>query len=95
MNMHGDGRLDRVHADLDEHLPASASDTRRSPRISAQTHAAIAPSVGVKTPVDMPPISRIGVMIGITASNLKMPVGEEQQREAEQPRRVVERRIRH
>ena len=40
-----------------------------SPRNRAQTHAAIAPSVGVKTPVVMPPISNIGVMIGITASN--------------------------
>ena len=40
-----------------------------SPRNSAQTQAAIAPSVGVNTPVVMPPISNIGVMIGITASN--------------------------
>ena len=40
-----------------------------SPRKSAQTQAAIAPSVGVNTPVVMPPISSTGVMIGITASN--------------------------
>ena len=30
----------------------------------------MAPSVGVKTPVVMPPISSTGVMIGSTASNL-------------------------
>src|SRR5437867_1722469 len=40
-----------------------------SPRNSAQTQAAIAPSVGVNTPVVMPPINSTGVMIGITASN--------------------------
>ena len=39
------------------------------PSTSAQTHAAIAPSVGVNTPVVMPPIRSTGVMIGITASN--------------------------
>src|SRR5437660_2393223 len=42
-----------------------------SPRNSAQTHAAIAPSVGVNTPVVMPPISSTGVMTGITASNFQ------------------------
>src|SRR5439155_7757296 len=40
-----------------------------SPRNRAQTQAAIAPSVGVNTPVVMPPMSNIGVMIGSTASN--------------------------
>src|SRR6266567_1715918 len=43
-----------------------------SPRNSAQTHAAIAPSVGVNTPVVMPPINSTGVMIGSTASNLNL-----------------------
>src|SRR5207248_242221 len=43
-----------------------------SPSTSAHTDAAIAPSVGVKMPVDIPPISRIGVMIGITASNFQI-----------------------
>jgi len=33
----------------------------------AQTQAAIAPSVGVNTPVVMPPISNTGVMMGNTA----------------------------
>ena len=41
-----------------------------SPRNSAQIDAATAPSVGVKMPVTMPPISSTGVMIGSTASNL-------------------------
>ena len=40
------------------------------PRNSAQIDAATAPSVGVKMPVTMPPISSTGVMIGSTASNL-------------------------
>ena len=66
---HGRRRLDRVHRDLDQHPPASACGTRTRPRNSAQTHAAIAPSVGVNTPVVMPPISSTGVMIGSTASN--------------------------
>ena len=39
------------------------------PSTSAHTHAAIAPSVGVNTPVVIPPIRRTGVMIGMTASN--------------------------
>src|SRR6266404_1712027 len=43
-----------------------------SPRNSAQTQAAIAPSVGVNTPVVIPPISSTGVMIGSTASNLNL-----------------------
>src|SRR5450631_1623875 len=38
------------------------------PRNSAQTHAAMAPSVGVKMPLVMPPTSSTGVMIGRTAS---------------------------
>ena len=37
----------------------------------AHTQAAIAPSVGVKMPVVMPPISNTGVMIGNTAWKLK------------------------
>ena len=37
------------------------------PSTIAQTLAAIAPSVGVKSPVVMPPISSTGVMIGSTA----------------------------
>ena len=37
------------------------------PSTIAQTQAAIAPSVGVKMPVVMPPISSTGVMIGSTA----------------------------
>ena len=40
------------------------------PKIKAQTHAAIAPSVGVNTPVLMPPISSTGVMMGSSAWNL-------------------------
>ena len=40
-----------------------------SPSTSAHTQAAIAPSVGVNTPVVIPPIRNTGVMIGITASN--------------------------
>src|SRR6266581_2900721 len=43
-----------------------------SPRNSAQTQAAIAPSVGVNTPVVIPPINSTGVMIGSTASNLNL-----------------------
>src|SRR2546425_7858742 len=43
-----------------------------SPRNSAQTQAAIAPSVGVNTPVVIPPIKSTGVMIGSTASNLNL-----------------------
>src|SRR5262249_35046950 len=39
------------------------------PRNRAHSDAATAPSVGVKIPVVMPPISRTGVMIGSTASN--------------------------
>src|SRR5450755_1453219 len=39
------------------------------PRNSAQTQAAMAPSVGVKMPLVMPPTSRTGVIIGSTASN--------------------------
>jgi hypothetical protein len=39
------------------------------PRNSAQIDAATAPSVGVKMPVVIPPISSTGVMIGSTASN--------------------------
>ena len=42
------------------------------PRIMAHTQAAIAPSVGVKRPVVMPPISSTGVMMGSRASNLKI-----------------------
>src|SRR5207253_6845352 len=42
------------------------------PNAIAQTQAAIAPSVGVKTPVVMPPISSTGVMIGSTAWNLNI-----------------------
>ncbi len=38
------------------------------PRKRDQTQAAMAPSVAVKTPVVMPPISRTGVMMGSTAS---------------------------
>ena len=38
------------------------------PSTMAHTQAAIAPSVGVKMPVVMPPISSTGVMIGSTAS---------------------------
>ena len=38
-----------------------------TPRNSDHTQAAIAPSVAVKTPVVMPPISSTGVMIGSTA----------------------------
>src|SRR5512133_3931004 len=41
------------------------------PSTIAQMHAAIAPSVGVKMPVVMPPISSTGVMIGSTAWNWK------------------------
>ena len=37
------------------------------PRIMDHTQAAIAPSVGVKIPVTMPPISSTGVMMGSTA----------------------------
>ena len=40
------------------------------PSTMAQRQAAIAPSVGVKMPVTMPPISSTGVMIGSTAWNL-------------------------
>ena len=41
------------------------------PRKSAHTQAAMAPSVAVKTPAVMPPISSTGVMIGSTALNRK------------------------
>ena len=41
----------------------------RNPKMSAHTHAAMAPSVGVNTPVVMPPISNTGVMMGNTAWN--------------------------
>src|SRR4029434_10323162 len=43
---------------------------QKRPRNSAQIDAATAPSVGVKMPVVMPPISSTGVMMGSTASNL-------------------------
>ena len=43
-----------------------------SPRTIAHTQAAIAPSVGVKMPVVMPPISSTGVMMGSTAWNRKI-----------------------
>ena len=43
-----------------------------NPRIRAQTQAAMAPSVGVNRPVVMPPISSTGVMMGSSASNLKI-----------------------
>ena len=42
------------------------------PSTMAQRQAAMAPSVGVKRPVVMPPISSTGVMIGSSASNLKI-----------------------
>src|SRR5258705_9457074 len=42
---------------------------QKRPRNSAQIDAATAPSVGVKMPVVIPPISSTGVMIGSTASN--------------------------
>ena len=42
-----------------------------TPNASAQTQAAIAPSVAVKTPVVIPPISNTGVSIGSTASKRK------------------------
>ena len=44
---------------------------QKMPRKSDHTHAAIAPSVAVKTPAVMPPISSTGVMIGSTALNRK------------------------
>ena len=40
---------------------------QKKPRTKAQTQAAMAPSVGVKTPVTMPPIKSTGVMMGSTA----------------------------
>jgi hypothetical protein len=43
---------------------------QKKPSTMAHTQAAMAPSVGVKTPVVMPPISRTGVMMGSTAWNL-------------------------
>ena len=42
------------------------------PKNSAQIHAAIAPSVGVNKPTVMPPISKIGVSMGMTATNLNL-----------------------
>src|SRR5665647_217497 len=45
---------------------------QNNPSTMHQTQAATAPSVGVKTPVVMPPINSTGVMIGSTAWNLKM-----------------------
>ena len=45
---------------------------QKMPRKSAQTHAAIAPSVAVKMPAVMPPISSTGVMIGSTALKRNM-----------------------
>src|SRR5688572_6315895 len=42
------------------------------PRNSAQIDAATAASVGVKMPLAMPPMSSTGVMMGSTASNLKI-----------------------
>ena len=44
------------------------------PRTMAHTQAAMAPSVGVKMPVVMPPISSTGVMMGSTAWKLEDPV---------------------
>ena len=40
---------------------------QKNPRMMAQTQAAMAPSVGVNTPVVMPPMSSTGVMMGSTA----------------------------
>ncbi|MCY1371319.1 hypothetical protein D9M69_584560 [compost metagenome] len=44
---------------------------QKKPSTIAHTQAAMAPSVAVKRPVAMPPMSSTGVMIGSTASNLK------------------------
>ena len=44
---------------------------QKKPKTIAHTQAAIAPSVGVNTPVVMPPIRITGVMMGNTAWKLK------------------------
>ena len=53
----------------------------------AHRQAAMAPSVGVKMPVVMPPISSTGVMMGSTAWKRKILVGREQRDQAGQHRR--------
>ena len=68
---------------------------QKAPSTTAQTQAAMAPSVGVNRPVVMPPISSTGVMIGSTACEAELPVGDEQQHDAgehRQPRRRAELR---
>ncbi len=61
------------------------------PRIMAQTQAAIAPSVGVKMPVVMPPISSTGVMMGSTRLELEDLVEHEQRGQAGEHRELRRR----